>query len=52
MSEKMVRVTFSIPKELKERTKKWPDLNWQMVFKEGLRKMLEKLESLKVRGEL
>jgi hypothetical protein len=48
----MIRTTFSIPKEIKERLDKRPDVNWPEVFKEGLRKKLEKLEKLKTRGEL
>ena len=36
----MIRVTYSIPKELKERLDKRPDVNWPEVFKEGLRKIL------------
>ena len=47
-----IRTTFSIPKELKERLDKRPDVNWPEVFKEGLRKKLEKLEELRARGEL
>lgn len=49
---RIVRVTFSIPKELKERFDKRPDINWPEVFKEGIRKKLEKLEELRARGEL
>jgi len=48
----MKRVTFSIPRSLKERLDKRPDVNWPEVFKEGLRKKLEKLEELRARGEL
>ena len=49
---KMIRTTFSIPKELKERFDKMPEVNWPEVFKEGIRKRLEKLEELRARGEL
>ncbi len=48
----IIRTTFSIPKELKERMDKRPDINWPEVFKEGLRKKLEKLEELRARGEI
>jgi len=48
----MIRTTFSIPKELKERLDKIPEINWPEVFKEGLRKKLEVLEKLRARGEL
>ena len=48
----MIRMTFSIPKELKDRLDKRPDVNWPEVFKDGLRKKLEKLEELKAKGEL
>lgn len=52
---KMKRVTFSIPKELKERLDKMPEINWPEVFKNGIKKRLaelEKFEELKNRGEL
>lgn len=48
----VIRTTFSIPKELKARIDKRPDINWPEVFKEGLKKKLEKLEELKAKGEL
>ena len=47
-----LRMTFSIPKELKERMDKRPDVNWPEVFKQGLKKRLEILEKLRARGEL
>ncbi len=50
--EKKVRMTFSIPNELKERLDKRPDVNWPEVVKEGLKKRLEVLERLHARGEL
>ena len=48
----MKRVTFSISKEVKKRIDARPDVNWPEVFKEGLRKRLEKLQELRARGEL
>lgn len=48
----MIRTTFSIPRELKERLDRRPDINWPEVFKVGLKKRLEKLEKLEKRGEL
>ena len=48
----VVRTTFSISKELKERLDERPDINWSEVFKEGIRKKLEKLEQLRARGEI
>lgn len=48
----VIRTTFSIPRELKERMDMRPDINWPEVFKEGLRKKLEKLEELRARGEI
>ena len=48
----MIRTTFSIPKELKERLDKQPEVNWPEVFKQGLKKKLDKLERLRSRGEL
>lgn len=49
---KIVRTTFSIPEDLKKRMDARPDVNWPEVFREGLRKKLEKLEELRVRGEI
>ena len=40
---KMKRFTISIPKELKERLDKRPDVNWAEVAKEGV---VEKLKQL------
>lgn len=40
----MKRVTFSIPKELKEKLDKYPDINWSEVIKEGIKKWVTKLE--------
>ena len=48
----MVRMTFSIPAELKKKLDSRPDINWPEVFKEGLKKKLEILEKLHARGEL
>lgn len=48
----MIRVTFSIPKELKERLDQRPDVNWPEVIKQGLRKRLDVLQKLRARGEL
>ncbi|MEA3379026.1 MAG: hypothetical protein U9Q69_05325 [Nanoarchaeota archaeon] len=50
--EKMVRVTFSFPKELKDKLDKRPDVNWPEVIKAGLRKRLDVLLKLRARGEL
>lgn len=49
---KLIRTTFSIPKELKERLDKRPDINWPEVFKKGIKEKLETLEKLKAKGEL
>ena len=48
----MVRMTFSISDELKKKLDSRPDVNWPEVFKEGLRRKLEVLEKLHVKGEL
>ena len=48
----MIKSRFSIPKELKARLDKSPDVNWPEIFKQGLEKKLEKLDRLKARGEL
>lgn len=40
----MKRVTFSIPKELKEKLDKHPDINWPEVVKDGIKRWLAKLE--------
>jgi len=46
----MVRITFSIPDEMKKKLDERSDVNWPDVFKEGLRKKLETLEQLRARG--
>ena len=51
----MKRVTFSIPRELKARLEKYPDINWAGVAKKGIEDKLDKLrkfEELENRGEL
>ena len=48
----MVRITFSIPDEMKRKLDGRSDVNWPEVFKEGLRKKLETLEQLHKRGAL
>ena len=48
----MARITVSIPKWLKERLDKIPDINLLEVMKEGMRKRLEALERMRERGEL
>lgn len=40
----MLRVTFSIPKELKDKLDKYPDVNWPEVVKEGIKRWVAKLE--------
>ncbi|MBU0498141.1 MAG: hypothetical protein KKC68_03865 [Candidatus Thermoplasmatota archaeon] len=48
----MVRMTFSIPDDLKKKLDSKPEINWPEIFKEGLRKKLCALEKLHARGEL
>jgi len=48
----MVRMTFSIPEDLKKKLDSKPDVNWPEVLKEGLKKKLETLEKLHAQGEL
>jgi hypothetical protein len=48
----MVRMTFSIPEDLKKKLDSKPDVNWPEVLKEGLKKKLEILEKLHAQGEL
>ena len=48
----MIKAKFLITKELKARLDKRSDVNWPEIFKQGLKKKLEKLEILKARGEL
>ncbi len=51
----MKRFTVSIPKELKEKLDKVPEINWPEVAKEGVIEKLSKLmkfEDLENRGEL
>ncbi len=40
----MKRFTVSIPRELKERIDKMPEINWPEVAKQGILKKLDKLE--------
>ncbi len=48
----MVRMTFSIPDELKKKLDQLQDINWSEIFKNGLKKKLEILEKLHAKGEL
>lgn len=48
----MIRMTFSIPDDLKKRIDKRPDINWPEVFRQGIEKRLEVLEKLRARGEI
>lgn len=51
----MAKVTLSIPKELKEKLDKLPEVNWPEVFRRGIKKKIEQLkkfEELEARGEL
>ena len=40
----MNRVTFSIPNDLKESLKRYPEINWPMVVKKAITEKLEYLE--------
>lgn len=40
----MKRFTVSIPKELKEKLDKRPEVNWPEIAKQGVLKKLEQLE--------
>ncbi|MEA3379023.1 MAG: hypothetical protein U9Q69_05310 [Nanoarchaeota archaeon] len=48
----MERLTLSIPKELKDRLDKMPEINWPEVMKQGILKRLEALKRMRARGEL
>ena len=51
----MKRFTVSIPRELKAKLDKMPEINWSAVAKEGIVEKLSKLmkfEDLENRGEL
>jgi hypothetical protein len=48
----MVRMTFSISDDLKKKLDSKSDINWPEVLKEGLKRRLELLEKLHVKGEL
>lgn len=50
--EKTVRMTFSIPDDLKKRLDEQSQINWPEVFKEGINKKLKALDKLRKRGEL
>lgn len=52
MKENIIRRTFSISKELKEKLDKFPEVNWPEVAKQILKNKLIKLEKLQARGEL
>jgi len=43
---RMKRITFSIPKDLKEKLDRYPDINWPDVIKKGLKEWLVRLEKL------
>jgi hypothetical protein len=40
----MTDITFSVPKELLERMKKYPEIQWDKVAKTAVTQYLEKLE--------
>jgi len=51
--EKMAKLTLSIPRELKGRLDKMPEVNWSEVIRAGIEKkvkQLEKFEQLVSRG--
>ena len=51
----MPTLTLSIPKELKEKMKAFPEVNWPVVLRSKLQKRAEQLlkfEELRKRGEL
>jgi len=48
----MVRMTFSIPDELKQRMDELPEVNWPEFFKQRLKEKVAVLKELKRRGEL
>ena len=48
----MVRMTFSIPDDIKQKIDKEKDINWSEVFKKGLEKKLELLEKLHAEGRV
>lgn len=52
MKGEIVRRTFSIPKDLKEKLDKFPEVNWSEVAKQVILRKLKKLKELQARGEL
>ena len=48
----MIRMTFSIPNELKKKLEKRSDINWSEIFKQGIKNKLEILERLHEKGEI
>ena len=42
----MVRMTFSIPEDLKRRLDARKDINWPEVFRKGLERRVEALEKM------
>ena len=48
----MVRMTFSIPDDLKKKLDQQPGINWSEIFKQGLKNKLEMFEKLHAKGVL
>jgi len=48
----MVRMTFSIPDDMKKRLDARKDINWPEVVREGMEKRLEILEKMHSKGAI
>ncbi|RLF35089.1 MAG: hypothetical protein DRM99_05335 [Thermoplasmata archaeon] len=51
----MVRMTLSIPKELKKEMERFPEINWSVVAREAIKRkiaILQKMNKLLAKSEL
>jgi len=49
----MPKITFSIPKELKNKLDKYPELSWSEILRRGIKDKIKKLKKFEeLEGEL
>ena len=49
----MNKITFSIPKELKNELDKYPELSWSEILRRGIKEKIKKLKKFEdLEGEL
>ncbi len=46
----MPKVTLSIPKELKEKLNKYPELNWSEILRRGIQEKIKNLKKFEDMG--